>query len=355
MIYFLLDPLESLYGPLRPPFLIAKELVEHYEVCFVSPMVSEEVDETLRSQGFKVLNLGKRLVLSGSLLTFEAWLKKINFRPDENDYLLVNFSQCFLAESDVYYAQGPITRALDDMYPEMKFLHKFAYKFTRPFLLRRDKGFNKQLRNMSRFFISNSKFCASNYEDWGIEVDDIIYPPLDCDKFRSITSRPSGDYVLTYVGKEAKYSVIKPIADAGVKIKAFGFKAPYIPSYMTRHPNIEFLGKVSDEELVDLYSNALYTLFTFTTEPFGYIPVESMACGTPVLTYNSQGPSESVVDGSTGWLADSDNDLIDIALKIWENGYPLRIRREARERSLLFDTKNIVKEWIRILKYNTNR
>jgi len=313
MIYFLLDPLESLYGPLRPPFLIAKELVEHYEVCFVSPMVSEEVDETLRSQGFKVLNLGKRLVLSGSLLTFEAWLKKINFRPDENDYLLVNFSQCFLAESDVYYAQGPITRALDDMYPD------------------------------------------SNYEDWGIEVDDIIYPPLDCDKFRSITSRPSGDYVLTYVGKEAKYSVIKPIADAGVKIKAFGFKAPYIPSYMTRHPNIEFLGKVSDEELVDLYSNALYTLFTFTTEPFGYIPVESMACGTPVLTYNSQGPSESVVDGSTGWLADSDNDLIDIALKIWENGYPLRIRREARERSLLFDTKNIVKEWIRILKYNTNR
>jgi len=44
------------------------------------------------------------------------------------------------------------------------------------------------------------------------------------------------------------------------------------------------------EELIDLYSNALFTLFTFTHELFGYVLVESMACGTSVLTYNRQGP-----------------------------------------------------------------
>lgn len=106
-----------------------------------------------------------------------------------------------------------------------------------------------------------------------------------------------------------------------MKVKAFGSKAPYIPKCLLKHPNIEFLGRVSDEELIDLYSNVLFTLFTFTHEPFGYVPVESMACGTPVLTYNRQGPRESVIDGTTSWLANSDEELVGLALKMWREGY----------------------------------
>jgi glycosyltransferase involved in cell wall biosynthesis len=48
------------------------------------------------------------------------------------------------------------------------------------------------------------------------------------------------------------------------------------------------LGRVNDEELIDLYSNALYTLFTFAHEPFGYVSVEGMACSIPVLICNRQ-------------------------------------------------------------------
>ena len=73
---------------------------------------------------------------------------------------------------------------------------------------------------------------------------------------------------------------------------------------------------MSGEELADLYSNALYTLFTFTHELFGYISVESMACSTPVLTYNRQGSSDTVLDGVAEWLANSDEELIDLAVKI---------------------------------------
>ncbi|HSQ53573.1 MAG TPA: glycosyltransferase, partial [Acidobacteriota bacterium] len=97
---------------------------------------------------------------------------------------------------------------------------------------------------------------------------------------------------------------------------------------------------------VNLYTNALYVLFTFNHEPFGYIPVESMACGTPVLTYNKQGPTESVVNGSTGWLVNDDEDLLDIALKIWKHGYPQKIRQNCIARSELFDSKKISDELI---------
>ena len=102
---------------------------------------------------------------------------------------------------------------------------------------------------------------------------------------------------------------------------------------------------------MDFYSNALYTLFTFNHEPFGYIPVESMACGTPVLTYNAQGPSETVIEGQTGWPAKSNNELENFALQIWKNHYPLQIRKDCRMRALEFDSKIIGKKWLEIIKH----
>lgn len=350
MIYFFLDPIEHLHGPVKPSFLIARELRDHFDFSFISPLVNDTIAKILRSYSFKVFSLVKHFTFSGSLLTFESWLRRSEFKLKSTKCVVVNFSQCFLTDAHVYYAQGPITRALNDMYPEMNRTYKFTYKFLQPFFVKRDKSFIKKLRRRSRSFIANSKFCASMYEDWDIKVDDMIYPPLDCNEFKPTTCRPSGNYVLTYLGKEAKYSVLKAIADAGVKIKAFGVKVSHIPSFVLKHPNIEFLNKVSDEELVDSYSNALYTLFTFTHEPFGYIPIESMACGTPVLTYNKQGPSESLINKSTGWLVKNDKELTDLALKLWKEGYPQSMRTKARERALLFEVKSIAEKWMEVLK-----
>jgi len=347
-VCFASDPLENLYGPLRPPFLLAGALRRHHNIVFVSPQVSNEVEGILRSEGFEVLNMNQHFLSEGSLLTLEAWLRRCNFAVGHKNSIVVNFSQCFLTDAYIYYAQGPIIRALDDMYPEMGQTCRVAYRFARPFFARRDRDFIKRLRESSQFFIANSRFCASVYEDLGTKVDDIIYPPLDCEQFKPVTSKPSGDYVLTYVGKEAKYSVLKAIADSDVKIKAFGFKTSF-PSYLLKQPNIEFLGKVSDQELVDLYSNALYTLFTFTHEPFGYIPVESMACGTPVLTYDRQGPSETVINGVTGWLTNSDDGLVELAAEIWSHGYPQAMRANSRERALEFDVKIIVEKWLGLM------
>lgn len=47
-------------------------------------------------------------------------------------------------------------------------------------------------------------------------------------------------------------------------------------------------------------------LYTPTNEHFGIGPVEGMACGVPVLACTSGGPTESVVDGQTGFLRDAE-------------------------------------------------
>jgi glycosyltransferase involved in cell wall biosynthesis len=204
--------------------------------------------------------------------------------------------------------------------------------------------------NQSKVIFANSKFCASLYRDWGIEVADVIYPPIDCELFRPRSQNPSGGYVVTYFGRETKFRIIKAIADRGVKVRAFGSKAPFIPRSLTTHPNVEFLGKISVTELVNTYSDALFTLFPFTHEPFGYIPVESMSCGTPTLTYNSQGPSESIADGLTGWLAENDKEIVEIATKLWKHGYPQKMRKNCVKEAFRFDKTNYVAKWLELLQ-----
>ena len=43
-------------------------------------------------------------------------------------------------------------------------------------------------------------------------------------------------------------------------------------------------------------------LYTPANEHFGIIPCEAMYCGLPVLARDSGGPTETVVEGETGWL-----------------------------------------------------
>ncbi len=64
-------------------------------------------------------------------------------------------------------------------------------------------------------------------------------------------------------------------------------------------PTIEFYGRRTGDELVDLYGNAIATIFP-GDEDFGLVPLESMACGTPVIAFKSGGALETVIEDVTG-------------------------------------------------------
>ena len=69
-------------------------------------------------------------------------------------------------------------------------------------------------------------------------------------------------------------------------------------------PTIEFRMAPSAVELDDLYNRCSALLFPAASEPWGIVPLEAMAYGKPVLAVNRGGPTESVVDGETGFLLD---------------------------------------------------
>ena len=82
---------------------------------------------------------------------------------------------------------------------------------------------------------------------------------------------------------------------------------PYLASLQALAANkgVEFDCRklVPDAELLELMRRAGCVAYTPRLEPFGYVPLEAAACGTPVVTVKEGGLRESMVDG-LGWLAD---------------------------------------------------
>ena len=69
-----------------------------------------------------------------------------------------------------------------------------------------------------------------------------------------------------------------------------------------------FLRSFSDDEKVWLLRQSSCLVYTPAGEHFGIVPLESMYCKTPVIAVNSGGPTETVLDGTTGWLCEGDPD-----------------------------------------------
>lgn len=98
---------------------------------------------------------------------------------------------------------------------------------------------------------------------------------------------------------------------------------------------IEFLGFVTENELVDLYANALAVLFVPQDEDYGYITIEAMMSAKPVITaFDSGGPLEFVSDSKTGFIVDPEPK--NIADKI---NYFVEHVEEARKMGLLANEK----------------
>jgi glycosyltransferase involved in cell wall biosynthesis len=76
--------------------------------------------------------------------------------------------------------------------------------------------------------------------------------------------------------------------------------------------DIEVYEGVSHEVKVDLLGRAKAMVFPIDwPEPFGLVMIESMACGTPVITCPAGAASEVVVDGVTGYLRETLDELVD--------------------------------------------
>lgn len=90
-----------------------------------------------------------------------------------------------------------------------------------------------------------------------------------------------------------------------LKIAGSGEDEGFFRKIAHNNPNIEFLGRVSDEKMIDLYSNSLAVAFFPIKEDYGYVTLEAFSSEKPVITCTDSGePTFFVKNKKNGFVCD---------------------------------------------------
>ncbi|KEJ95567.1 Glycosyltransferase involved in cell wall bisynthesis [Pseudosulfitobacter pseudonitzschiae] len=151
-------------------------------------------------------------------------------------------------------------------------------------------------------FVANSNFIARRVDAYYNRDATVVNPPVDLGAYKLPDTASKREHYIFV-------SQLVPYKRADLVIEAFrGLDRPLLvvgdgsqreEFKKNLPPNVTLLGRVPNADLPGLYQNARALLFP-AEEDFGIVPVEAMACGTPVLAYGRGGARDSVVDGTTG-------------------------------------------------------
>lgn len=149
-------------------------------------------------------------------------------------------------------------------------------------------------------YVANSRTVQQRIDKYYRHPSTIIHPPIETERF-SAHSGP-GKYYLTG-GRLVPYKrfdiAIQAFNRLGLPLKIFGIGPALKSLQAMAKGNIEFLGKVPDAQMNDLYGQAI-AFINPQEEDFGITVLEAMATGRPVIAYRAGGALETVTPGKTG-------------------------------------------------------
>ncbi|MEU8901488.1 glycosyltransferase [Nocardia sp. NPDC048505] len=150
--------------------------------------------------------------------------------------------------------------------------------------------------------IANSRAVAERVHDWWGLTASVVNPPVHVERFTPDATVPREDFFL-YAGRLVPYKradlAIRAAQQAGVRLVVLGegrFR-PHLEAIAG--PETTFLGAAPSEVLLDTYRRARALLMP-GVEDFGIVPVEAMACGTPVIAVGEGGALDTVLPGRSG-------------------------------------------------------
>jgi glycosyltransferase involved in cell wall biosynthesis len=162
--------------------------------------------------------------------------------------------------------------------------------------------------------VANSTAVAGRVRRWWQRDAVVVHPPVDTGAFTPEVGLPREDFFLL-AGRLVPYErpdlAIRAANAARVRLVVIGDGRSLAHCRSIAGPTVSFLGRVPHHQLVDAYRRARAVLMP-GVEDFGIVPVEAMACGTPVIALGDGGALDSVQDDVTGRLVPpcADDDLV---------------------------------------------
>ena len=164
------------------------------------------------------------------------------------------------------------------------------------YLLHRLRQWDVLSANRVDYFIANSQFTASRIWRCYRRSADVIYPPVNIDRFTPQADKD--DFYLT-VCRLVGYKQVALIVEAfnlnGRELVVVGTGTELQKLQQIAKSNVRVIGSQSDAVVQDYLARARAFVYA-ACEDFGIVLVEAQACGTPVIAYGVGGAAETVVD-----------------------------------------------------------
>ncbi|MFA7230797.1 MAG: glycosyltransferase [Victivallaceae bacterium] len=206
----------------------------------------------------------------------------------------------------------------DDYYKAAPLYKKWAMKLLKNYLRQQDLLSAESVDA----FIVNSEFVKERVKRIYNRDAKVIYPPVEVEFFQQRTNDFQNDCYLL-AGELVQYKrpdiAIKAFNANGKKLVVAGAGEELNALKLIARSNITFTGRISDEKMRELYSNAIALIFP-GIEDFGIVPLEAQATGTPVIAYGCGGALETIIDNKTGlFFPEQTSESLNMAINKFEN------------------------------------
>ncbi|MDO8453119.1 MAG: glycosyltransferase [Sulfurimonas sp.] len=200
----------------------------------------------------------------------------------------------------ISYCYTPIRYAWD-LYDEYTANLRQPKKFLVEQTLKYIKKWDFNTAHRVDYFLADSKFVANRIKNSYNRESEVVYPPVDTYNFALCEEKES--FYLT-ASRLVPYKKTKLIVEAfnempTKKLFVIGDGEEYESIKNIAKENVHILGYQDKKTMIKYMQRAKAFVYA-AIEDFGIVPIEALACGTPVVALNDGGTEETIEEGING-------------------------------------------------------